>query len=174
MQRRNFAVITDNAVSKNTRGSSSLNLSIGHITTGNIACFGDMENFANFGSAKDLFFKSRRHHAKDGILDFLDNIINNLMMTYIDIFLICICLNLWAWTYVKADNYRFRYRGQGNIRFGYGPGSRMGDIYFNFIIGKFCERIGKRLDRALHICLYYKIQLLNFVFLHTLIKFFKA
>ena len=44
----------------------------------------------------------------------------------------------------------------------------------DFFVGKFCQRIHKGFDRTMYIGLYYEVQILNFAFLHLLIKFFKA
>ena len=124
--------------------------------------------------AVDHFLMNRLQHPDHGVLDFRDQLINDIVKADLHLFLLGQFLDLGIGPDVEPDDDGLGGRGQHDIGLGNRPGGRMEDADLDLRSTQFIQGLGNGLDGTLDIGLEYEVEFLDLAFLDLFIELFQG
>ncbi len=113
----------------------------------------------------DLLLRWLEHTDARGI-DVLDRLVDDRVGLDLHVLTLGEIAGLGLRTHAEADDDRVRRGGEDDVGLGDGAHRRVDDVDAHLGLVHLGKRIRKRLDRSLHVCLDYKVELLELVLAH--------
>ena len=112
-------------------------------------------------------FQFRRQHTAHCRFHFVDQVIDDGVVTQIQAFRFNYFTCRGISTYVEANQDGVGRRSQGSVGFGDTTYARTDDLHFNFVSRQFQQGVGDSFHRTLYVCLQDDIHFVNFAFGHV-------
>ena len=126
------------------------------------ADLGDLEDLADLCVPKHLFADVRREQALDSLLDVIDNVIDNLVVTNLNALVLGKHSPLGVGDNIEADDDRLRCLGKQDVRFGNPANCLVNHANLDLFVADLLDLRFEHIDRALHIRLEHHKDFLEF------------
>ncbi len=103
-------------------------------------------------------------------MDIVDSVINDVVLTYLNLLLVCKNLRPRSGTYIESNNQGIGCTGKRDITFNDSAGGSPDDVQMDFLVRQFFQSILQRFNRSLDVTLDDYIEFLYIIFLHFRIQ----
>src|SRR6056297_1443407 len=150
-QRTDVALPDDRAVAQEAHLRTAGDHTGSHVATGDRADLRHTEDLAHLGFTGDLLFELGLEHADDGLLDVLEELVDDLVGTNLHFFLLGELSGLAVGTHVEADDRRVRGVRQGDVVLGDPTDRSMDEADVDLVAFESSQRLGDSFEGPLHV-----------------------
>src|SRR5699024_7152615 len=162
-----LAFVDNHVVTQNADRVVTFNHTFGNHTACDGTKFRRFEHVTNFRQTDNLLFQFRRQHTAHRRFHFVNQVIDDGVVTQIQAFRFNHFTCRGISTYVEANQDGVGRRSQGGVGFGDTTYARTDDLHFNFVSRQFQQGVGDRFHRTLYVCLQDDVHFVNFAFGHV-------
>ena len=123
----------------------------GDVRTGHGTDLRGHEHGANLGGADDFFAALRRQHAGHGRLQLIDGVVDDAVVTDVDVVALGQLARADVGPYVEANDHRLGGNRQVDVGFADAANARVHQLHLDLVVGELEQRLPQRLLRALHV-----------------------
>src|SRR6266853_1568314 len=160
-QRTDAPGIDHDAFAQHTDLGVALEYAIQHVTARDRADTLDAECIAHFGTAQMRFLEDGIEQSGHGLFDLVGDFVDDRVRANLDAFALRQIGGLAVRADVKCDDDRARSRCQQDVVFGDGANAGVNNLELHAVVGKLGQHLAQYFDRALHVRLDDKRQLLD-------------
>ena len=131
-----------------------------HHAAGDLADARHREHLAHLGLARDDLFELRLEQTDECVVDVVEHVVDDLVEAHLDAFALGHLAGLAVGTNVEADDRRVRDGREVEIGLGdtADPAEHERQPYFVVLLVELAQRVGERLERAMHVGLHDQVQ----------------